>query len=59
MSFERPSQGLLVFTCDACDEVFEVTEELHDFRACWSNAAEAGWAMRNNEHYCPGCAELL
>jgi len=59
MSFERPARGLLVFCCDACDETIEVTEDLDDFRKCWGHAKEEGWVMKSNEHYCPGCAELL
>lgn len=62
MSYDRPANRLLVFHCDACGEVQEITEsdaKLGDFRECWAFVKELGWAMRNGEHYCPGCAELL
>lgn len=58
MSFDRPASQLGVFHCDACDEFFEVTEDLDDFHACWRKAKEEGWRIYKGEHLCPGCAEL-
>jgi hypothetical protein len=59
MSFERPTQGMLVFCCDACEETFEVTENLTDFRKCWNEAHDAGWKMHEGDHLCPDCAEMI
>jgi hypothetical protein len=47
-----------VFLCDACDEVFEVTENLDNFAVCWRAAKEEGWRIYRGDHLCPECAKL-
>jgi hypothetical protein len=63
MSSERPSRGLLVFQCDVCFDVEELSKDEHDiadFRACWAVLSEDGWTMsnvNNVEHLCPDCSK--
>jgi hypothetical protein len=50
MSFERPSQRLLVFQCDVCFDTFELSKDEHDlqdFKSCWEVMREEGWTLTN------------
>lgn len=61
MSFERPSNGLLVFQCDVCyDEQREFSnseDDVTDFRACWQQLRKENWTMNGTDHLCPDCSE--
>lgn len=62
MSFERPSEGLLVFQCDVCFDTFEIGDDVDNFRACWSRLRKDGWSMSTSEkgtaeHLCSDCTQ--
>lgn len=64
MSFEKPSDRSITFTCDGCGKGVAVDIDMPPgsglFTLAWSGLQANGWTTQKEsgkpwDHYCPGC----
>ena len=66
MSFAKPAEGSIVFTCDGCDKSVAIDVDTPGsglFALAWQGLVSNGWSTQKEtgqawDHYCPGCQSV-